>query len=289
MGNHRAPRRSVASVSRASAPAPYAGAGKRSAGRRRADVAVRRVPVALTRTTLPALPTLVGATALLVAGAGVIGSSGSVLPDSNLSLSAGANIYQGTDAAPVRDARTRAISRDSDRQALQDAAQQELQAVAIKQNRQRNAALAELAKSAEKQSEKIKQNQWVLPVQGYRLTATFGMGGGLWARDHTGLDFAAPIGSPLVAVANGVITQTGYEGSYGNKTVLTLTDGTEVWYCHQSSIGVKVGDTVTAGTQIGEVGSTGNSTGPHLHLEVRPAGGDPVDPYSALIFHGLKP
>lgn len=224
-----------------------------------------------------------------MAGAGVVGLGDTALPNSTISLSAGANIYQGTDAAPTMDDRTRAISRDSDRQAAQDAADKALQAVTEKQNRERNAALAKLAKSAEARASEIKKNQWVLPVQGYRLTARFGAGGGLWARNHTGLDFAAPSGTPLVAVANGVVTETGYDGSYGNKTVLTLEDGTEIWYCHQSSIGVSVGETVTAGKQIGTVGSTGNVTGPHLHLEVRPGGGDPVDPDSALVSHGLNP
>ena len=113
------------------------------------------------------------------------------------------------------------------------------------------------------------------------------MAGGLWSSNHTGLDFAAPSGTPIVAVANGVITETGSAGAYGNQTIQTLDDGTEIWYCHQTEIGVNVGDRVIGGQQIGTVGSTGNTTGPHLHLEVRPGGGDPVDPYQALIFHGV--
>jgi len=67
----------------------------------------------------------------------------------------------------------------------------------------------------------------------------------------------------------------------------TLEDGTEIWYCHQTSFLVGVGDAVRGGETIGTVGSTGNSTGPHLHIEVRPGGGDPVDPYEAFIVHGL--
>ena len=74
----------------------------------------------------------------------------------------------------------------------------------------------------------------MLPLGGYRLTAEFG-DYGLWANYHTGLDFAAPSGTPIVAIANGVITSVGYDGAYGNKTVLTLDDGTELWYCHQTS------------------------------------------------------
>ena len=70
---------------------------------------------------------------------------------------------------------------------------------------------------------------------------------------------------------------------------MTLDDGTEIYYCHQTSIGVQPGDKVTSGQQIGTLGSTGNSTGPHLHLEVRPAAGAPVDPQAWLIEHALTP
>jgi len=135
----------------------------------------------------------------------------------------------------------------------------------------------------------IAKNQWVLPTTGYHLTARFGMSGGLWSSNHTGLDFAAPSGTPIVAVADGTITKTGYDGSYGNKTVETLKDGTEIWYCHQSVFSVQPGDRIRGGHRIGSIGATGNVTGPHLHLEVRPGGGDPVDPYNALVHQGLKP
>ncbi len=129
----------------------------------------------------------------------------------------------------------------------------------------------------------------VLPVSGYQLTAHFGAGGSMWSSDHTGLDFAAPSGTPLRAIDGGTVTFVGYDGAYGNKTVLTLEDGTELWYCHQSTQSVSVGQEVAAGDVIGTVGSTGNSTGPHLHLEVRPAGGSPVDPMDWLIAEGLTP
>jgi murein DD-endopeptidase MepM/ murein hydrolase activator NlpD len=71
--------------------------------------------------------------------------------------------------------------------------------------------------------------------------------------------------------------------------VLTLDDGTEIWFCHQTEIFVEVGETVTAGEVIGTVGTTGHVTGSHLHVEVRPGGGDPVDPYPAFVMHGVTP
>ena len=164
-----------------------------------------------------------------------------------------------------------------------------LQQAAEQQAAERNAELKSLGKAAEARAGEIAKNQWSLPTSGYRLTARFGMSGGMWSSNHTGLDMAAPAGTPIVAVANGTITETGDAGAYGNQTIQTLEDGTEIWYCHQTDIGVSPGDTVSSGQQIGTVGSTGNSTGPHLHLEVRPGGGDPVDPFQALVFHGLKP
>jgi murein DD-endopeptidase MepM/ murein hydrolase activator NlpD len=240
---------------------------------------------------LPALPSIVGATALLVAGGGAIGLHHGELPaSSSLQLSAG-DATGGTDAFALAGSgsRARAISRDSERQALQDRTSQRLKAEAEQQNQQRSAALTSLARSAEARASEIKKNLWHLPTVGYHLTGRFGMVSGLWSSFHTGLDFACPAGSPVYAVANGVITSTGYDGPYGNKTVETLADGTEIWYAHQEEIDVQVGDTVTSGQTIGKVGATGNTTGPHVHVEVRPGGGDPVDPYPAFVYHGITP
>ncbi|MGJ9421874.1 M23 family metallopeptidase [Aeromicrobium sp. CF3.5] len=161
------------------------------------------------------------------------------------------------------------------------------------QKDQRDLALSDLAAKVDEQSAEIeaeiKKNQWVIPVTGYSLTARFGQASALWSNRHTGIDLAGPSGSTIVSVAAGTVTSAGYEGAYGNRTVVTLEDGTEIWYAHQSRLAVSVGDAVTPGQTIGYTGSTGNVTGPHLHLEVRPAGGGAVDPEPILLEHGVTP
>lgn len=138
----------------------------------------------------------------------------------------------------------------------------------------------------------IQRITWALPVSGYHLTSRFGDTSYLWSSGvHTGLDFAAPTGTPIRSIASGVVTQAGYVGSYGYRTIISLPGGGEVWYCHQNTQLVSVGQRVAVGQTIGSVGATGNVTGSHLHLEIRPYGehGDPVDPYSVLLSHGLHP
>ncbi|MGH3414241.1 MAG: M23 family metallopeptidase [Marmoricola sp.] len=130
---------------------------------------------------------------------------------------------------------------------------------------------------------------WTLPVSGYHLTARFGQTSALWHSVHTGLDFAAPEGTPIRSVTGGVVVSTTYDGSYGNKTVIRIPGGTLLWYAHQSDFAVSPGEHVATGQLIGYVGATGNVTGPHLHLEVRPTPDHPVDPDAYLVAHGLHP
>ena len=131
---------------------------------------------------------------------------------------------------------------------------------------------------------------FALPVVGYRLTGRFGDRSSLWSSSvHTGLDFAAPEGTPVRSVGAGRVISVGYDGSYGEKTVVRLDDGTELWFCHLSAVHVHAGQRVRVGQVIGAIGSTGNVTGPHLHLEVRPGGSGPVDPLTWLRGLGLRP
>ena len=141
---------------------------------------------------------------------------------------------------------------------------------------------------AERAAEQAKLTAVQLPVHEYHLSAHYGQSASYWAHLHTGLDFAATTGTPVYSVGSGTITSAGWSGSYGYRIIQTLPDGTEVWYCHLSSI-IKASGKVVPGQQIGKVGATGNVTGPHLHLEVRPDGGAPVDPESWLQQRGLTP
>ncbi|MGK5642858.1 peptidoglycan DD-metalloendopeptidase family protein [Streptomyces sp. URMC 126] len=149
-------------------------------------------------------------------------------------------------------------------------------------------AQAEARRAAERIETARAKRTYVMPVSSYRITARYGQHGGMWSHRHTGTDFAAPTGSPVKAVHGGRIVHAGWAGSYGYRIVLRLDDGTEVWFCHLSSMVVTKGK-VAAGQVIGRVGATGNVTGPHLHLEVRPHGGHPVDPLHWLRSKGLRP
>jgi len=260
-------------------------------GKRRAAKAARKPALR----GLPSLPVLVGVAALAVSAGGALTTGGTQLVGSQVPPRMSApNAATGVTGSGVYDVlgRSPVLSRDSDRDALDDASEATLVQEVELQAEQRNEALGEMAEQAEKEAQNINANRWSLPIAAgvYRLTATFGQAGYYWSSGyHTGLDFAAPSGTPIMAVANGVVTSAGDEGAYGNQTIVTLEDGTEIWYNHQTSFAVSEGDNVVAGQVIGYVGTTGNSTGPHLHLEVHPGGGDAVDPFAALVVNGVNP
>ncbi|WP_143570495.1 M23 family metallopeptidase, partial [Streptomyces acidiscabies] len=130
--------------------------------------------------------------------------------------------------------------------------------------------------------------KYALPVAQHGLSAYYGQSGINWMSMHTGIDFPVAYGTTVMAVTDGTV-RTQWNSAYGNMLILTAKDGTETWYCHLSSYRVASGTTVKAGDPIAYSGNSGNSTGPHLHLEVRPNGGSSIDPLPWLRSHGLDP
>lgn len=236
---------------------------------------------------LPSAPVLVGIAALAISIGGVV----TVNDQAPASTTAGngiahASALSGSAGVGRVGERDDIASRDGADRAKADAAGEELPEEVTALAEQRAGALGNFAKKAEKHAAFLALDLWAYPLQPVVLTATFGQYG-LWSSYHTGLDFNGDTGDEIHSMSNGVVTFAGYDGAYGNKTVVTLDDGTELWYCHQTTQFVGVGDTVTRDEVIGTVGSTGHVTGSHLHVEVRPGGGDPVDPYAAMQQHGL--
>lgn len=118
------------------------------------------------------------------------------------------------------------------------------------------------------------------PISG-TITSRYGESSTLRKSTHTGLDIAATTGTPIKVVADGVVTNASYSGSYGNLVKISHGDGVETWYAHTSKMYVTVGQKVSAGDTIAAVGSTGNSTGAHLHFEIR-INGNHINPQKYL-------
>lgn len=297
MGSHRATARTDASAPSESTPhtsthssaAPYV-------GRRIADVAPdfssdltvtipmiqpgkRRAPAPATahRRLTRGLPSILGAAALAVAGVGAVASAGSYQVAAADTVLRPATAHLGHSGSTAVGQRAVTVSRNSSRD----------QVTAEQAAKERNQHLKSLNQQAAAQTKSLEDGQWVLPVPAdvYHITGTFGATE-IWSF-HTGLDLACGIGTPIYAVADGTITEVGYSGNAGNRTWEVLADGTEIMYAHQSRFAVSPGDTVKRGQLIGYVGDTGRTTGPHLHIEVHPGGGDPVDPYAAMEAHGI--
>ncbi|KIF68351.1 peptidase M23 [Streptomyces sp. AcH 505] len=129
--------------------------------------------------------------------------------------------------------------------------------------------------------------KYVLPVEQHGLSAYFGQAGVNWMSVHTGIDFPVSYGTTVMAATDGTV-RTQYNSAYGNMAIVTSPDGTETWYCHLSSTKIRSGS-VKAGDVIAYSGNSGNSTGPHMHFEVRPGGGAAIDPIPWLRSHGINP
>ncbi|WP_241995216.1 M23 family metallopeptidase [Kribbella sp. VKM Ac-2568] len=264
------------------------------------------------RRNTPSSTQVVGLTAALAAAAGAVGFSHSSLASPTQANSA-VNVAalsmgsgQLSDLTTARIERRQLATRDSSRVELSGADLTKKQAAADRTAKARAAkldatralttkratALAKAKAAADAAEEKLRTSatRCEMMISGYHITATFGQGGGRWARNHTGTDFAAPIGTPIRSVMKGEVVSAEFAGAYGRQVRVRHEDGTETWYNHMSKFSVSVGETVYAGDQVGAVGVTGNTTGPHLHFEVRPDAGEPIDPMPWLRSHcGLNP
>ncbi|MEU6803503.1 M23 family metallopeptidase [Streptomyces neyagawaensis] len=139
-----------------------------------------------------------------------------------------------------------------------------------------------------------KATSWVTPVKGYKLSARYAQAGNMWNSTHSGQDFAVKSGTAVFAAHGGTVVKAGGNGAgdgpaYGNAVVVKHGNGQYSQYAHLSRVQVKVGQIVKTGQRIALSGNTGNSSGPHLHFEIRTTAnyGSAVDPVAFLRGKGI--
>lgn len=140
-----------------------------------------------------------------------------------------------------------------------------------------------------------KAASWVSPVKGYKLSARFAQAGNMWSAKHSGQDFAVKSGTAVAAAHGGTVVKAGGNGAgdgpaYGNAVVIKHGNGTFSQYAHLSKVNVKAGQVVKTGQRIALSGNTGNSSGPHLHFEIRTTAnyGSAIDPVAFLRTKGVS-
>lgn len=131
--------------------------------------------------------------------------------------------------------------------------------------------------------EEAQADAWLLPLDEYDFTSAYGV---RFGQLHAGIDLAAAEGTPYKAIHAGKVTAAGHNGGYGYAITIEQSDGTEIIYAHSRRLLVQVGDMVQAGQVIAEVGNSGYSYGPHLHIEIH-VNGEPTDPIPLLRAHGV--
>ncbi|WP_262706057.1 MULTISPECIES: M23 family metallopeptidase [Streptomyces] len=186
------------------------------------------------------------------------------------------------------DAQLAGVTRGADDFA--DRASRTQQRIDLKQRQlqeQRRKAAEAAHRKAEAARKEALRPEFALPVAQRGVGELFGAAGSMWSSRHTGLDFPVPMNTPVMAVTDGTV-EAKWNPFYGNMVIISAPDGTETWYCHLASAKIRAGQ-VKAGKVIAYAGSSGNSSGPHLHLEVHPGGGDAIDPLTWLRSHGLDP
>ncbi|WAU78973.1 M23 family metallopeptidase [Streptomyces sp. Qhu-G9] len=206
-----------------------------------------------------------------------------------LALGLGASAVLGAGAAVAADTRASAVALPAT--AAASVQQQAVaQAKAAAQSKNKATAKKAAAKPAAK-----KAASWVDPVKKYKLSASFAQAGNLWSSTHSGQDFAVASGTQVVAAHGGTVVKAGGNGAgdgpaYGNAVVIKHGNGTYSQYAHLSRVDVKAGQVVKTGQRIALSGNTGNSSGPHLHFEIRTTAnyGTAVDPVAFLRSKGLS-
>ncbi|MFL4906509.1 M23 family metallopeptidase [Streptomyces sp. MMS24-I2-30] len=256
-------------------PVPVPRAGSRSASRSR-----RRPPAKRS-----ALLTIAVPSACVMGVAGIAAASVGGLTDDGTDTTASAPDPQAVKPSTANnklDTQLESLSAGADDFADRASRTQERIDLKAEQDAEKKKALAEAALK-----ERLRP-KFALPVAQHGLSAYFGQAGVNWMSVHTGIDFPVSYGTTVMAATDGTV-RTEWNSAYGNMMIVTAKDGTETWYCHLSSYQVVSGTSVKAGQPIAYSGNSGNSTGPHLHFEVRPAGGSAIDPLPWLRSHGLDP
>ncbi|MFJ2925550.1 M23 family metallopeptidase [Streptomyces massasporeus] len=210
-------------------------------------------------------------------------------------LAAGLGVSVALGAGVASAADTTAASGAASAVQAQAAAQAKVaKAEAVKAEKAAKAAAVKKAAEKKAAAKKAKPS-WVDPVKKYSLSASFAQNGGMWAHKHSGQDFAVPSGTQVVAAHGGTVVKAGGNGAgdgpaYGNAVVIKHGNGTYSQYAHLSKVTVHIGQIVKTGQEIAKSGNTGNSSGPHLHFEIRttPNYGSAVDPVKFLRAKGVK-
>ncbi|MGI5427660.1 M23 family metallopeptidase [Streptomyces sp. CA-179760] len=214
-----------------------------------------------------------------------------------LAAGLGVSVALGAGVASAADT-TSASGAASAVQAQAAAQAKHAKAEAVKAEKAAKAAAAKKAAekkaAAKKAAAKKAKPSWVDPVKKYKLSASFAQNGGMWQSTHSGQDFAVPSGTQVVAAHGGTVVKAGGNGAgdgpaYGNAVVIKHGNGTYSQYAHLSKVTVNIGQIVKTGQEIAKSGSTGNSSGPHLHFEIRTTAnyGSAVDPVKFLRAKGV--
>nr|WP_145482961.1 MULTISPECIES: M23 family metallopeptidase [Streptomyces] len=261
------------------APAPVPSGGR--AGARAGARSRRRTPAKRSALLTVAVPSacVMGVAGIAAASVGALHDGGSTETTASAS---DAHAVQPSVANSKLDTQLKGLSAGADDFADRASRTQERIDLKRQQDQEKKKAAAEAALK-----ERLRP-KFMLPVLQKGLSAYFGQAGVNWMSVHTGIDFPVAYGTTVRAATDGTVA-TKWNSAYGNMLILTAKDGTETWYCHLSRYVVAPGTTVKAGQPIADSGNSGNSTGPHLHFEVRPGGGAAIDPLPWLRSHGLDP